>query len=132
MNMTTYFFKEFEGLFIVYEVFGRSFAASEWTKLFKVNINTCKMKNLLQGNFVGKMIAESLKESSNWFFDCPQKKGLFYAYNFENSDKHMPLYFVEEGFWHANIFVKGVLQQNRKKSLKNVMSLLIHGSLVKN
>lgn len=43
------------------------------------------------GNFIIKVVSDNLEKYSNYRFDCPQKKGDFYVYNFPIlDDKNFP------------------------------------------
>jgi hypothetical protein len=130
INASMTFLKELERVVIEIEAFAKPLDGNQFHNVFKLNTNLCKINNVLRGNFVGKMISEALKNYSNWFFDCPQKKGFYYAYNVELSDKFLPLYFIaKDAYWYVKILTRGNFKD--KKGTGNILSVVAHGSFVK-
>lgn len=46
------------------------------------NVDSCQLAKGIFGNFVIKFFMSNLEKHSNLKFECPQKKGFYYAYNF--------------------------------------------------
>lgn len=131
MNVSGSCATEFEKILITAELFFKPSYAGEYVRYIKLAINTCDLKNLAKGNYFMKMVLESLKLYSNWNFDCPQKIKFLYAYNFELSDKFLPVYLMPKtGYWCVSLFIKGKLPH--KKIVPNVMTLKLHGVFVPN
>lgn len=58
--------------------------------VFNGNIDTCNVAKGIFGNFIIRSVAEIMKETSNFTFTCPQRKGFFYAKNFKAIDSDSP------------------------------------------
>jgi hypothetical protein len=123
LNATGLITVEFQKIIIDAELWIKPYGSIGFTRFIKVPINTCDFKRF-KSNVLLKMVFDSLKKHSNWAFDCPQKSGAYYAYNFELSDKNMPLTF-QSGEWYLKAFAKGAIE--KKRGLKNIISLIMHG-----
>jgi hypothetical protein len=123
MNASGIFMVEFNKMIVDAELWTKPYGSNSFTRFIKVPINTCDIKRF-KSNVLVKIVFDSLKKHSNWAFDCPQKPGPYYAYNFELSDNNVPLIF-QSGEWYLKAFVKGAIKKIR--GLKNIISIIMHG-----
>lgn len=120
-----------DNVFISGELMIRTTFQKDFTKALKAAINVCDIKKGMFGNFIVKIVQESLRKYSNWMFECPQKTGHYYAYNFEVFDNYIPTYFLgRDGYFFLDIL--GKLKTGKKKMTVNLLSLKILGSYVVN
>jgi hypothetical protein len=118
--------EEFQKMIIDVELWVKGVRQTEFTRFIKVPINTCEIKRF-KSNVLVKIFIDSLERHSNLQLSCPQKRGTYYAYNFEVSDENLPLIFAS-GDWYVTALVKGAIE--KKKGLKNIISITMHGSYI--
>lgn len=99
-------------------------------QILKGNIDTCSVSKGTMGNFIIKMIADSIKKYSNYRFACPQVKGFYHAHNFNvSADEHVPYYLIGRGGkFKFSATVKAKIAN--VKSAANIMSVEFYGEKI--
>lgn len=84
-------------------------------------INFCSISKGTVGYFFLNFDQETLRKYSNFSFDCPQKKGFYYASNFPMlDDQQIPPFLRISGTNEVHVLIKG--------KIKNVKSMVLVGS----
>lgn len=78
--------------------------------VFTSNVDSCKAAQGLFGNYIIKFLLMNNEKHSNIKPECPQKKGLYYAYNFPapENPKHLIPSFIPAPaeFWQLTIIAR--------------------------
>lgn len=83
--------------------------------LFTGNIDVCNIGKGMRSNFIISMIYDNLKDHSNFKFECPTKKGFYYAANFPiMGDEYLPHFLIgQTGYWQVIWRIKAKIQRSK-------------------
>jgi Protein of unknown function (DUF1091) len=107
---------------------------SYYREILKTTMDVCRLQEGVTGNFVAKLIFETLKDHSNYNFECPVKKdAAYYIRNFQVSTGILPLRLFSEivqgeTFFNVTTSVKGRISE--VKGLAQIFSVNFYGSVV--
>lgn len=84
--------------------------------VFRSNINTCNVAKGIMGNFIMKFLAIGSEPYSNFRYDCLQKKGFYYWYNFPVIDLALvpPFHNTKLCKWDLTIRAKSKFGKNAR------------------
>jgi Protein of unknown function (DUF1091) len=105
-------------------------------EIYRGQIDPCQVQKNWFLSFFIKASAASIKEFSNYRFDCPHKKGLYYASNFPVFDfkKEFPLIAMTQANtsteFEYTIIYSAKIQKQQKVVKEHVLTAQIYGILV--
>jgi len=95
-------------------------------KIIQGSVDTCKVQKGIFGNFLIKMIQDSMAKYSNFMLQCTMKKGFYYSANLKVEDSFLPLHlFGQQLKFSFQSAIKGKI--SNKKGFVEVFSYKING-----
>jgi Protein of unknown function (DUF1091) len=97
-------------------------------ELLKTTVDICRLKDGVIGNFLSKIAIDTFKKYTNYHFDCPVVKKVYYARNLQVLGNYAPRSFYElllqgENFVEVNVVFKAKVA--KVKGLVNGIVLTI-------
>jgi Protein of unknown function (DUF1091) len=108
-------------------------AGSYDRELMKTTMDVCRLRNGVTGNFLAKLMYETIKDHSNYKFECPLKKDDYFIRNFQAPINILPMRLFSEIIQGEKIFNVSISVKTRiakVKVLADLFAVNFYGSLV--
>jgi prolipoprotein diacylglyceryltransferase len=104
-------------------------------EIMKTTVDICRLQDGVIGNFIAKLVYETLQNLSNYNFECPVKKDVYYIRNFQVPTSILPLRLYSvilqgENFFNFTLIVKARIA--KVKGLAQLWAANLYGSFVSN
>ena len=129
LNISVTTLTEFQKILLYIEVTGKSDERRrDYDRmLFKGEIDSCKASKGIIGNFLTKLMIDTISNYSNFRFTCPLEKKVFYVNSFPlPTEKDLPIFLIPlRGKFLCTVRLK--VKLGKGKSLVPLITLNVYG-----
>jgi len=121
--------KGFDRYVLKFDIKGRNKQSGEYDQKFmRGTIDSCNIQKGMIGNFILQMVIDRIDKYSNYRFECPQKVGFYYVYDFPvfETFENMPALVRES--WEGKISSTIRIKVRGRKSSVLLFSSDIYGA----